>query len=89
MGTRWLPMGTRWLLVGTRWILVYRDGQVVWRQAIRPGTTLLTVTGVVPAAGGVYRAEIRGRPRMGLLRRLVFGRTLGLSNPVYLTPSGP
>lgn len=64
--------------------VVYKNGEVFRRLSLRSGRSEGAVFTDTPLAGDYYRAVLRGSPKLGLLRRLVLGRTLALTNPIYV-----
>jgi hypothetical protein len=64
--------------------IVFKNGEVHRRiqlQSWRGEGVMFTDT---PSAGDYYRAELRGAPAVGILQRPVLGRTLALTNPIYV-----
>ena len=61
---------------------VYRNGKVVKRAILRGNGDSVALTDT-PDEGTFYRAELRGTPRLGLMQRLIGGRLLALTNPLY------
>ena len=73
---------------GGRWrknarIIIYRNGEVMMREKVPRYGGAVTVS-VTPEEGTYYRAELRGRPEVGFLQRLIYSRTLALTNPIYI-----
>lgn len=63
--------------------IVYKNGEVFARIRLRSARGEGIVFTDTPRAGDYYRAVLRGGPKLGLLRRFIFGRTLALTNPIY------
>ena len=63
--------------------LIYRNGTVIKRKRMRSGYDSFTFEDT-PEGRTYYRVELRGSPEIGLLQRLLFGRVLGLTNPIYI-----
>ena len=73
---------------GRRWrdkarVVIYRNGEVLAGVRLERDGGVYTFTDT-PQAMAYYRAELRGRPEVGLLQRLIYGRTLALTNPIYV-----
>lgn len=66
------------------WCVIERDGKLVKRALLRRTGDSVTFTDT-PEAGTFYRAELRGTPQVGLLLWLIAGRTLALTNPIFVT----
>ena len=66
------------------WFVLYRNGKVIHRErVIRTANEVSLTLHELPAASGYYRAELRGIPDVGMAQRLLFGRTLAVTNPIY------
>jgi len=63
--------------------VIYRNGEVPARVRLERDGGVCAFTDT-PQVVAYYRAELRGRPEVGLLQRLIYGRTLALTNPIYV-----
>jgi hypothetical protein len=64
-------------------VVIYRNGAVIRRGRLRGSGDSLTITDT-PVERSHYRAELRGRAEVGLIQRILYGRTLAVTNPVYV-----
>jgi hypothetical protein len=64
-------------------VIVYKNGEVFTRIRIRAYVGEAAMFVDTPQDGDFYRAVLRGSPRVGILQRIVLGRTLALTNPIY------
>lgn len=67
----------------SRRIVIYRNDEILYRIRLGGDADSFTFTDD-PSSRCYYRAELRGRPDVGPLRRLLYGRTLALTNPIYV-----
>jgi hypothetical protein len=73
---------------GLRWrrkarVVIYKNGEVVARRRLERDGGIYRFSDT-PQAMAYYRVELRGRPEVGFLQRLIYGRTLALTNPIYV-----
>ena len=63
---------------------IWKNGELFARVPLRPGAGNAAVFTDIPGAGDYYRAVLKGAPHVGPLRRIVMGRTLAVTNPIYV-----
>ena len=65
---------------------IWKNGELFARVPLRTGAENAAVFVDLPHSGDYYRAVLKGAPHVGPLRRIVIGRTLAVTNPIYVGP---
>lgn len=63
---------------------VYKNGEVFATFTLRANDEELVTFVDTPEPGDYYRAVLRGAPAVGIVQAFILGRTLGLTNPIYV-----
>jgi PHP domain-containing protein len=63
--------------------IVFKNGEIFARIPMRANAGDAATFVDTPHDGDFYRAVLRGPPQVGIIQRLVLGRTLAVTNPIY------
>ena len=64
-------------------VVLYKNGEIIKRKRVLRNGGFFTLSDI-PEYSGYYRAELRGRPEVGFFQKRIYGRTLALTNPIYV-----